>query len=108
MKARETISGPIGQKRSTSTMAPTCTEPTNLSLGRLGFVGLSTALAAMDELDFGEIYINRVGPEEMNGCYTGYRQSGLDGDDGPHGLDAYFRRRTLYLNTEGGGDDRHE
>jgi len=62
---------------------------------------LGAAMAAMDDLDIGEIYLNRVGPEELNGFHVGYRESGLGGDDGPHGLDLYFRRQTVYLNAEG-------
>jgi lactaldehyde dehydrogenase/glycolaldehyde dehydrogenase len=54
-------------------------------------------LRASRELSFGEVYINRVGPEEINGFHVGYRESGLGGDDGPHGLDLYSRRHTAYL-----------
>lgn len=58
---------------------------------------LSTAMRAARELSFGEVYINRVGPEEVNGFHTGYRESGLGGDDGAHGLDGYFRKQTVYV-----------
>jgi lactaldehyde dehydrogenase/glycolaldehyde dehydrogenase len=60
---------------------------------------LDTAMRASNELSFGEVYINRVGPEEINGFHVGYRESGLGGDDGPHGLDLYSRRQTVYLRT---------
>ena len=46
--------------------------------------------------DFGELYINKIGPEQLNGYHTGYRLSGLLGDDGTHGLEKYSRRRTAY------------
>ena len=59
---------------------------------------LERAMDAMDHLDFGEVFINRTGPEELNGFHTGYRESGLGGDDGPHGLDSYFRKQSVYLN----------
>jgi lactaldehyde dehydrogenase/glycolaldehyde dehydrogenase len=39
--------------------------------------------------------MNRVGPEEVNGFHGGYRESGLGGDDGAHGLDGYFRKQTV-------------
>jgi lactaldehyde dehydrogenase/glycolaldehyde dehydrogenase len=58
---------------------------------------LATAMRASRDLSFGEVYVNRAGPEEINGYHVGYRESGLGGDDGPHGLDAYFRRQTVYL-----------
>jgi acyl-CoA reductase-like NAD-dependent aldehyde dehydrogenase len=47
-------------------------------------------------IDFGELYVNKIGPEQLNGNHTGYRQSGLQGDDGVHGLEKYYRRRTTY------------
>jgi lactaldehyde dehydrogenase/glycolaldehyde dehydrogenase len=46
--------------------------------------------------NFGELYINKIGPEQLNGHHTGYRLSGVLGDDGTHGLDKYSRRRTTY------------
>jgi lactaldehyde dehydrogenase/glycolaldehyde dehydrogenase len=60
---------------------------------------LDSAMRASRELSFGEVYINRVGPEEINGFHVGYRESGLGGDDGPHGLDLYSRRQTVYLRS---------
>ena len=46
--------------------------------------------------DFGELYVNKIGPEQLNGYHTGYRFSGILGDDGTHGLEKYSRRRTAY------------
>ncbi|MGB6161901.1 MAG: aldehyde dehydrogenase family protein [Pseudonocardiaceae bacterium] len=46
--------------------------------------------------NFGELYINKTGPEQLNGYHTGYRLSGILGDDGTHGLEKYSRRRTTY------------
>jgi lactaldehyde dehydrogenase/glycolaldehyde dehydrogenase len=46
--------------------------------------------------DFGELYINKIGPEQLNGHHTGYRLSGILGDDGTHGFEKYSRRRTTY------------
>ena len=46
--------------------------------------------------NFGELYVNKIGPEQLNGFHTGYRQSGLIGDDGTHGLEKYSRKRTAY------------
>ena len=31
--------------------------------------------------DFGEIYVNKVGPEQLQGFHTGYRLSGMGGDE---------------------------
>jgi lactaldehyde dehydrogenase/glycolaldehyde dehydrogenase len=46
--------------------------------------------------NFGELYINKIGPEQLNGHHTGYRSSGIFGDDGTHGLEKYSRLRTAY------------
>lgn len=50
-------------------------------------------MRAVQDVRFGEIYINRVGPESLQGFHTGYRNSGPGGDDGIHGLDHTFARR---------------
>ena len=58
---------------------------------------LNRAMRAIDDIDFGEVYINKIGPEELQGFHTGYRLSGMGGDDGQHGYERYFRRKTVYL-----------
>ncbi len=50
------------------------------------------------DIDFGEVYVNRIGPESLQGFHTGYRQSGIGGDDGEYGLEAYLRKKTVYVN----------
>lgn len=58
---------------------------------------LSTAMSFSNDLEFGEVYINRAGPEEINGFHVGFKESGIGGDDGAHGLEGYFRKQTVYL-----------
>lgn len=58
-------------------------------------------MRAVQEIRFGELYINRVGPESLQGFHTGYRNSGPGGDDGIHGLDHYLRKKTVYVNHSG-------
>lgn len=50
------------------------------------------------DIDFGEIYVNRIGPESLQGFHVGYRQSGVGGDDGAAGLEIYLKKKTVYLN----------
>lgn len=57
---------------------------------------IRTAMSATDDLEFGEVYINRIGPEEVQGFHTGWKLSGLGGDDGVHGFERYTRRKTVY------------
>jgi lactaldehyde dehydrogenase/glycolaldehyde dehydrogenase len=56
-----------------------------------------TAMRVTDDLEFGEVYVNKVGPEQVQGFHTGWKQSGLGGDDGQHGFERYLRRKTVYL-----------
>jgi lactaldehyde dehydrogenase / glycolaldehyde dehydrogenase len=58
---------------------------------------LGRAMRAIDDVDFGEVYINKIGPEQLQGFHTGYRLSGMGGDDGEYGYERYFRRKTVYL-----------
>ncbi|WP_337184169.1 aldehyde dehydrogenase [Shinella sp.] len=61
----------------------------------------SRIMRAVNDVNFGEVYINRVGPESMQGFHNGYRNSGLGGDDGVHGLEAFLRKKTVYANYSG-------
>jgi lactaldehyde dehydrogenase/glycolaldehyde dehydrogenase len=58
---------------------------------------VTTAMRVTDDLEFGEVYINKIGPEEVQGFHTGWKMSGLGGDDGEHGYERYVRRKTVYL-----------
>src|SRR5215218_8929996 len=64
---------------------------------------LHKAMRAIDDIDFGEIYVNKIGPEQLQGFHTGYRLSGMGGDDGPYGYERYLRRKTVYLHYDGFG-----
>src|SRR5205085_1203077 len=55
-------------------------------------------MRAVQAIRFGELYINKIGPEQLQGFHAGYRLSGMGGDDGRHGFDHYFRKKTVYLN----------
>lgn len=58
-------------------------------------------MQTVNEVTFGEVYVNRVGPEALQGFHGGYGDSGIGGDDGSHGLEAYLRKKTVYLNYSG-------
>ncbi|WP_206447894.1 aldehyde dehydrogenase family protein [Agrococcus sp. KRD186] len=57
----------------------------------------ATAMNATRDLEFGEVYVNRTGPEEVQGFHTGWKESGMGGEDGEHGYRRYVRSRTTYL-----------
>ncbi|WOQ68616.1 aldehyde dehydrogenase family protein [Microbacterium limosum] len=56
----------------------------------------SRAMRMSHALRSGEVFINRGGPEEVNGFHGGWGESGLGGDDGVHGLELYRRKKTVY------------
>lgn len=60
---------------------------------------LNSALRAINELDFGETYVNRENFEAMQGFHAGTRRSGIGGADGKHGLYEYTRTHVAYIQT---------
>lgn len=48
-------------------------------------------------LSFGELYVNRPCGELVQGFHTGWRHSGLGGEDGKYGFDGYLRKQTTYV-----------
>lgn len=60
---------------------------------------LGVLMRTTTELNFGEIYVNRSLGEAPQGFHHGYGDSGLGGEDGKYGLEAYVRTKTIYLNA---------
>jgi acyl-CoA reductase-like NAD-dependent aldehyde dehydrogenase len=54
-------------------------------------------LKAMHQIKFGECYINQVGPEQLQGAHTGFRQSGLGAEGSKYGLEQYTQLKTCYV-----------
>lgn len=50
----------------------------------------------------GEVFVNRAGPEEVNGFHAGWGLSGLGGDDGTNGLKTYTRTKAVYVDWSDG------
>lgn len=50
-----------------------------------------------DELEFGEIYINRGHGEQHQGFHNGLKLSGTGGEDGRYGLEQYLEKKTSYI-----------
>lgn len=62
---------------------------------------LNRLMSIIQDLEVGELYVNRGPGESIHGFHTGWKQSGIGGDDGKHGLDHYLRRKTVYLRHGG-------
>lgn len=58
---------------------------------------MNRIMRAVRDMEVGELYINRGPGESIHGYHTGWKQSGIGGDDGKYGLDHYLRRKTVYL-----------
>jgi lactaldehyde dehydrogenase / glycolaldehyde dehydrogenase len=54
-------------------------------------------MKAMYKIKFGECYINQVGPEQLQGAHTGFRESGLGAEGSKYGLECYTQLKTCYL-----------
>lgn len=52
----------------------------------------------VNELDFGEVYVNRKNGELVNGYHNGYKLSGVGGEDGKYGIEGYLQKKTVYMN----------
>ncbi len=52
---------------------------------------------AINELEVGEVYINRGMGEQHQGFHNGWKQSGFGGEDGKFGLEQYLEKKTVYL-----------
>lgn len=50
-----------------------------------------------EELEFGEIYINRGHGEQHQGFHNGLKLSGTGGEDGKYGLEQYLEKKTTYI-----------
>ncbi len=61
---------------------------------------LNEAFYVTRRLQFGETYINRENFEAMQGFHAGWKQSGLGGADGKHGLEEFLQTQVVYLETD--------
>lgn len=52
---------------------------------------------AVQELDIGEIYVNRGIGEQRQGFHNGFKLSGTGGEDGKHGFENYLQKKTFYV-----------
>ncbi|HVY64376.1 MAG TPA: aldehyde dehydrogenase family protein [Gammaproteobacteria bacterium] len=55
-----------------------------------------TVMRTVNDLDFGEIYINRTLGESIHAHHAGYKESGIGGEDGKWGLLRYTQVKTAY------------
>lgn len=56
-----------------------------------------TAMKVANEMEAGEMYINRTPSDPYQGYHAGWKRSGLGGDDGKHGMLEYTQTRLVIL-----------
>ncbi|GAB3480579.1 aldehyde dehydrogenase [Marinomonas epiphytica] len=61
---------------------------------------MATILRLVDELEAGEVYINRGHGEQHQGFHNGYKLSGTGGEDGKYGFEQYLEKKTFYVNFD--------
>lgn len=58
---------------------------------------LKEIMTATERLKFGEVYANCEAEEVVNGFHAGWRETGIGGADGIHGLDEYYNTTVSYI-----------
>ena len=54
-------------------------------------------MKALHQIKFGETYVNQVGPEQLQGAHTGFRQTGVGAEGSRYGLEHYTQLKTCYI-----------
>jgi len=57
-----------------------------------------TAMKVANNIEAGELYINRTPADPYQGYHAGWKRSGLGGDDGKHGMLDYTQTRLVVMN----------
>lgn len=58
---------------------------------------MNEAMRVVNELKFGETYVNHENFEAVQGYHAGIRKSGLGGTDGKHGLEDFLVTQVVYM-----------
>lgn len=58
---------------------------------------MNRIMSLNQDLEFGEIYINRGHGELHQGFHNGYKMSGTGGEDGKYGFEQYLEKKTFYV-----------
>ncbi|MCA0972378.1 aldehyde dehydrogenase [Halobacillus litoralis] len=58
---------------------------------------LNEAMRVVNELKFGETFVNRENFEAVQGYHAGMRKSGLGGADGKHGMEDFLVTQVVYM-----------
>jgi len=56
-----------------------------------------SVMQASNEIEAGELYINRTPADPYQGYHAGWKRSGLGGDDGKHGMLEFTQTRLVVM-----------
>ncbi len=62
---------------------------------------MNRIMRAVRDMECGELYIYRGPGEPIHGYHRGWKQSGIGGEGGKHGLEHYLQRKTDYIRYQG-------
>ncbi|HZH10352.1 MAG TPA: aldehyde dehydrogenase [Microvirga sp.] len=94
------IFGPVAPVMTIDSFEQALTFANDTSYGLSAYVytnDLRRVMRLSRELSFGELYVNRPCGELVQGFHTGWKHSGLGGEDGKYGFDGYLRKQTTYV-----------
>ncbi|WP_413113610.1 aldehyde dehydrogenase [Thaumasiovibrio sp. DFM-14] len=100
---KEETFGPIVAAMPVNSFEQALEYANDIDLGLSGYVytnDMRKIMQAVNELEVGEIYINRPNGELLNGYHTGFKRSGIGGEDGKYGLEGYLQKKTVYINYQ--------
>ena len=100
---REEIFGPVLPISTFKTLDEAIEKANDCDLGLTSSIytqDFDTVMRALNEIKFGETYVNREHFEAFQGFHQGVRQSGLGGDDGEHGLDEFLETHICYVDYD--------
>ncbi|GGA85555.1 aldehyde dehydrogenase [Neiella marina] len=98
---KEEVFGPIVAAMPVTGLEQALAFANDIDLGLSGYIyskDVRTIMKAVNELEVGEIYVNRPNGELLNGFHTGFKRSGIGGEDGKYGLEGYLQKKTVYFN----------
>lgn len=97
---REEVFGPVLPFQTVDSLDEALALANDTSYGLTSSVftnDLNAAMYAVEELKFGETYVNREHFEALQGFHAGWRKSGIGGADGKHGLYEFTGTQVVYL-----------
>ncbi|MDG0843773.1 aldehyde dehydrogenase [Staphylococcus equorum] len=97
---KEEIFGPVIPIVTYSEFEDAIEQANDTNAGLSSFIfseDLKEIMTATERLKFGEVYANCEAEEVVNGFHAGWRESGIGGADGIHGLDEYYNTTVSYI-----------